>query len=43
MANHDFVVFGDILRYEFEEPFESWSALLNQLLEQAEAKGDHAS
>jgi len=38
MVNHDFVVLGDILRYEFEESFESWSALLNQLREQAEVK-----
>ena len=43
IANHDFVVVGDILRYEFEEPFENWRALLNELHELAEAKDDCSS
>ena len=43
MANHDFVLVGDLLRYEFEEPFENWNALLNQLRDQAEAQGDGPS
>lgn len=40
MANHDFVVVGDILRYEFEEPFDNWNTLLNHLRERAEIKGN---
>jgi len=37
MVNHDFVLVGDILRYEFEEPFDDWRALLGALREQAES------
>ena len=43
MADHDFVLVGDILRYEFAEPFNDWSTLLNELHEQAEAKDDRSS
>lgn len=33
MNGSDFVVVGDILRYELEEPFQQWLALLNRACE----------
>lgn len=36
MMSGDYVVVSDILRYEFDEPFEHWRTLLEELRSQAE-------
>ena len=37
MVNHDYVVVGDILQYEFAEPLGDWLTLLTALRQRAEA------
>ena len=38
MLRQDYVVVGDILRYEFDQPLKGWRALLNQLHETAKTR-----
>jgi len=38
MLRQDYVVVGDVLRYEFDEPLKGWRALLNHLHEAAKTR-----